>query len=147
MRVLAISGSLRRDSHNTRLLRVAAELVPPSVELELFDAGRTLTNNLAVDDVRAIKTVVRTDAPVIVTASVLNAGPFAAKAEKSTRGMSVISGAMARASSIFHSTTCLLGSIATRRLTSQAAGFSRLKNLKGGILGWISEVDPSLPTY
>src|SRR5206468_12183178 len=29
----------------------------------------------------------------------------------------------------------------------QAAGFSRLKNLKGGILGWINEVDPSLPTY
>ena len=26
----------------------------------------------------------------------------------------------------------------------QAAGFSRLKNLKGGILGWIKEVDPSL---
>jgi adenylyltransferase/sulfurtransferase len=29
----------------------------------------------------------------------------------------------------------------------QAAGFSRLKNLKGGILGWIKEVDPSLPAY
>jgi len=29
----------------------------------------------------------------------------------------------------------------------EAAGFSRLKNLKGGILGWIKEVDPSLPTY
>jgi adenylyltransferase/sulfurtransferase len=29
----------------------------------------------------------------------------------------------------------------------QAAGFSRLQNLKGGILGWIREVDPSLPTY
>jgi sulfur-carrier protein adenylyltransferase/sulfurtransferase len=29
----------------------------------------------------------------------------------------------------------------------QAAGFSRLKNLKGGILGWIQDVDPSLPTY
>jgi chromate reductase, NAD(P)H dehydrogenase (quinone) len=37
MRVLAISGSLRRDSHNTALLRAAAELLPPSVELELFD--------------------------------------------------------------------------------------------------------------
>ncbi len=37
MRVLAISGSLRRDSHNTRLLRVAAELTPPPAELELFD--------------------------------------------------------------------------------------------------------------
>jgi sulfur-carrier protein adenylyltransferase/sulfurtransferase len=29
----------------------------------------------------------------------------------------------------------------------QAAGFSGLKNLKGGILGWIKEVDPSLPVY
>jgi adenylyltransferase/sulfurtransferase len=29
----------------------------------------------------------------------------------------------------------------------QAAGFSRLKNLKGGILAWIQEVDPSLPSY
>ena len=29
----------------------------------------------------------------------------------------------------------------------QAAGFSQLKNLKGGILAWIKEVDPSLPTY
>ena len=37
MKVLAISGSLRRDSHNTTLLRAAAELLPPSVELELYD--------------------------------------------------------------------------------------------------------------
>jgi chromate reductase len=37
MKVLAISGSLRRDSHNTALLRAAAELVPPPVELVLFD--------------------------------------------------------------------------------------------------------------
>ena len=29
----------------------------------------------------------------------------------------------------------------------QAAGFSKLKNLKGGILAWIKEVDPSLPSY
>jgi chromate reductase len=37
MRVLGISGSLRRESHNTRLLRVAAELAPPPVQLELFE--------------------------------------------------------------------------------------------------------------
>jgi adenylyltransferase/sulfurtransferase len=29
----------------------------------------------------------------------------------------------------------------------QAAGFARLKNLRGGILAWIQEVEPSLPTY
>ena len=37
MRVLGISGSLRRDSHNTRLLRAAARLAPPPAELELFE--------------------------------------------------------------------------------------------------------------
>ncbi len=37
MRILAISGSLRRDSHNTALLRAAADLLPPGVELTLYD--------------------------------------------------------------------------------------------------------------
>jgi chromate reductase len=37
MRVLGISGSLRRDSHNTRLLRAAAELLPPGTEFETWD--------------------------------------------------------------------------------------------------------------
>src|SRR5215207_7221634 len=37
MRVLAISGSFRRDSHNTRLLRAAALALPSGVELELYD--------------------------------------------------------------------------------------------------------------
>src|SRR5437870_2109988 len=38
MIVLGISGSLRRDSHNTKLLRAAAELLPPGAELVEFDA-------------------------------------------------------------------------------------------------------------
>jgi chromate reductase len=37
MRVLAISGSLRRDSHNTKLLRAAEELAPEGLELEFYD--------------------------------------------------------------------------------------------------------------
>jgi chromate reductase len=37
MRILAISGSLRKASHNTALLRVAAGLAPEGVEIELFD--------------------------------------------------------------------------------------------------------------
>ncbi|HET9120709.1 MAG TPA: NADPH-dependent FMN reductase [Solirubrobacterales bacterium] len=49
MRVLAISGSLRRDSHNTALLRTAAELLPPSVELEFFD-GLKLVEPYDQDD-------------------------------------------------------------------------------------------------
>lgn len=37
MRVLGISGSLRADSHNTRLLRAAGGLLPEHAELEIFD--------------------------------------------------------------------------------------------------------------
>jgi chromate reductase len=37
MKVLAISGSLRSDSHNSRLLRAAAELFPADVEVEIWD--------------------------------------------------------------------------------------------------------------
>ena len=36
MRVLAISGSLRAASHNTALLRAAAQLAPEGVEVELY---------------------------------------------------------------------------------------------------------------
>jgi chromate reductase, NAD(P)H dehydrogenase (quinone) len=36
VRVLGISGSLRQDSHNRRLLLEAAELLPRGTELELF---------------------------------------------------------------------------------------------------------------
>ena len=37
MRILAISGSFRRDSHNTQLLRAAALALPSGVELDLYD--------------------------------------------------------------------------------------------------------------
>ena len=37
MRVLAISGSLRSKSHNTALLRVAADAAPAGVELVLYE--------------------------------------------------------------------------------------------------------------
>jgi chromate reductase len=36
-RILGISGSLRRDSHNTSLLRAAAEAAGPDVQLEVYD--------------------------------------------------------------------------------------------------------------
>jgi chromate reductase, NAD(P)H dehydrogenase (quinone) len=42
VRILGISGSLRGDSHNTRLLRAAARTLPPGVELELYDGLRDL---------------------------------------------------------------------------------------------------------
>ncbi|MDQ3722700.1 MAG: NAD(P)H-dependent oxidoreductase [Actinomycetota bacterium] len=37
MRILGISGSLRRGSYNARLLRAAAFELPPGVHFELFD--------------------------------------------------------------------------------------------------------------
>ena len=40
MKVLAVSGSLRADSYNTRLLEEAAAAAPAGVEVELFDPAR-----------------------------------------------------------------------------------------------------------
>jgi chromate reductase, NAD(P)H dehydrogenase (quinone) len=37
VRILAVSGSLRRDSHNTRLLRAAVDAAPEGVEVELWE--------------------------------------------------------------------------------------------------------------
>jgi chromate reductase len=42
MKVLGISGSLRRDSHNTKLLRAAEELLPAFVEFEAWDGLKAL---------------------------------------------------------------------------------------------------------
>jgi chromate reductase len=52
MRLLAISGSLRGASHNTRLLRAAAELVPADeVEFELWDGLKAVPPYDEEDDV------------------------------------------------------------------------------------------------
>jgi chromate reductase, NAD(P)H dehydrogenase (quinone) len=37
MRILGISGSLRRDSYNTKLLHAVEELLPDGVELEVYE--------------------------------------------------------------------------------------------------------------
>ena len=50
-RILGISGSLRRDSHNTSLLRAAAEAVAPDVELELYDGLKDVPPYDEDDDV------------------------------------------------------------------------------------------------
>lgn len=42
MRILAISGSLRRDSHNTRLLHAASKELPQDAELVLFEGLRDI---------------------------------------------------------------------------------------------------------
>jgi chromate reductase, NAD(P)H dehydrogenase (quinone) len=51
MRILAISGSLRDASNNTRLLRVAAEEAPEGVELVLWDGLKEIPPYDQDDDV------------------------------------------------------------------------------------------------
>jgi chromate reductase, NAD(P)H dehydrogenase (quinone) len=75
MRILAISGSLRRDSHNTRLLRAAAEMLPPGVELVRFDGladvpayNEDLDGDRAPEDVEALRAAIAAaDALLIAT--------------------------------------------------------------------------------
>jgi chromate reductase, NAD(P)H dehydrogenase (quinone) len=51
MKVLAISGSLRRDSYNTKLLRAAEELLPAEVDFELFEGLKAVPAYDQDDDV------------------------------------------------------------------------------------------------
>ena len=75
MRVLGISGSLRRDSFNSGLLRTAAELLPSGVELELFDGLKAIPPYDADDDsgsgpdaVRSLREAL-TDADAVLVAT------------------------------------------------------------------------------
>ena len=52
MKVLAISGSLRRDSHNTKLLRAAGELLPAQVELDVWHGLKAVPPYDEDDDVQ-----------------------------------------------------------------------------------------------
>jgi chromate reductase len=51
MRVLGIAGSLRRDSLNARLLRAAAEVVPPGTDLRLLEGLKEVPPYDEDDDV------------------------------------------------------------------------------------------------
>jgi len=75
MRVLAISGSLRRCSYNTALLRAAALELPPGTQFELFGALAAVAPYCEDDDgdvapsgVVALRTAIaQADAVVIAT--------------------------------------------------------------------------------
>ena len=49
--ILGISGSLRRDSHNTSLLRAAAEAAGPDIELELHEGLKQIPPYDEDDDI------------------------------------------------------------------------------------------------
>jgi chromate reductase, NAD(P)H dehydrogenase (quinone) len=75
-RILGISGSLRRDSHNTNLLRAAAEAATPEVELELYDALKEVPPYDEDDDVHPRpEGVARLDAAIANADAVLFATP------------------------------------------------------------------------
>jgi chromate reductase, NAD(P)H dehydrogenase (quinone) len=74
MRVLGLSGSLRADSHNSRLLRAAGALLPDDVELVAFDGLKAIppydqddeaAGHEAVDALRAA--IVSADAVLLAT--------------------------------------------------------------------------------
>jgi chromate reductase len=74
MRILALSGSLREGSFNTRLAQAAAELAPPGVDVELFTGLGALppyapqSDDPAPPAVAALRTAIRdADALLVVT--------------------------------------------------------------------------------
>jgi chromate reductase len=75
MKILAISGSLRAASYNTALLRAAAELAPPEVEVELYDGLESLPpynedhdTDLPAQEVRRLRErIVAADAVLLAT--------------------------------------------------------------------------------
>jgi chromate reductase, NAD(P)H dehydrogenase (quinone) len=52
LKILGISGSLRRGSYNTKLLRAASEFLLPGVELELWDGLKAVPPYDEDDDVQ-----------------------------------------------------------------------------------------------
>jgi chromate reductase len=76
VRILGISGSLRRGSHNASLLRAAAKLLPSGVELEIYDGVRELPPyDPDLDGDAAPVAVVRLRAAIAAADGVLIATP------------------------------------------------------------------------
>ena len=78
MRILGISGSLRAGSHNTQLLRLAAEELPEGVELELYEDLASIPPfdqdlvELAPDEVERLKEAVAASDAVLVATPEFN---------------------------------------------------------------------------
>jgi chromate reductase len=76
MKVLGISGGIRRDSHNTKLLRAADELLRPEVEFEIWEGLKAVPPYDADDDVEpAPAAVAQLRAAVAAADAVLFATP------------------------------------------------------------------------
>ena len=62
MKILAVSGSLRRGSHNTKPLRAAAELVDDDIVFELCEGLKALPPYDEEDDAERAPAASRTSA-------------------------------------------------------------------------------------
>ena len=75
-RILGISGSLRRDSHNTSLLRAAAEAAGPDIEFELYDGLKQIPPYDEDDDVHPRpQSVARLNEPIVAADAVFFSTP------------------------------------------------------------------------
>ena len=78
MRILGISGSLRAGSHNTQLLRLAAEELPEGVELELYEDLASIPPfdqdlvEVAPDEVEQLKEAVAASDAILVATPEFN---------------------------------------------------------------------------
>ena len=87
MKVLGISGSLRRDSYNTKLLRAAEELLPSDAELELYRGLKAVPPYDEEDDVQPAiapvaalrQAVAEADAILIATRSTTRRSPVSSR--------------------------------------------------------------------
>ena len=75
MNILAISGSLRRDSHNTNLLRSAAQLAPGDAAVVLWDGLKDIPPFDEDDEASAPATVERMRSAVANADAILFATP------------------------------------------------------------------------
>jgi chromate reductase len=79
MKILGIAGSLRRGSHNARLLRAAAQLLPPGTTLELWDGLGVLPHFNAdledeyVPEVEALRDALRSAHGLLIATPEYNA--------------------------------------------------------------------------
>ena len=75
-KILGISGSLRRDSHNTNLVRAAAEVADPGSELELYAGLKAIPPYDEDDDVlQRLPSVARLTSAIVDADAVLFATP------------------------------------------------------------------------
>ena len=75
MRILGISGSLRRDSHNTELLRAAATLLPSGVDFELYDGLKEIPPYDEDEDKSQVPSVLRLKERIAAADAVIFATP------------------------------------------------------------------------